>query len=81
METTRENVLVSIPRYLIDDMRREMKNDISDVDELVEAFVYEALHSPNAETREAIEEARSGVEMGTVDTSSMESFINSVLAE
>ena len=81
MEPARDFVTVNIPRYLIDDMRKEMKNDSADVDKLVETFVYESLHTPNAETRAAIEEAHSDVEMGMVDTSSMESFINSILAE
>ncbi|MBO4810217.1 MAG: hypothetical protein J5552_01485 [Prevotella sp.] len=81
METARDFVTVNIPRYLIDDMRKEMKNDSADIDKLLETFVYESLHTPKAETRAAIEEARSDVEMGTVDTSNMESFINSILAE
>ena len=70
METARDFVTVNIPRYLIDDMRREMKNDSANIDKLVETFVYESLHTPNAEIRAAMEEARSGIEMGTIDTSS-----------
>ena len=34
---------------------------------------------PNADTLAAIEEARSGVEMETVDTSSYDAFVKSIL--
>ena len=81
MEAVRDNVTVSIPRYLIDDMRREMKSTSTNIDELVVTFVYEALHTPNKETRAALEEAKSGVDLKTVDTFDTETFTNSIFAE
>ena len=78
MEATKEKITVSLSRYLIDDGMRQTGCKPSEIDNMVEEFVYAALHTPNAETIEAIEESKAGKYAGTVDTTSMETFLNSM---
>lgn len=78
MEGTKERITVTVSKHLIEDVLRKTGCDINDIDKIVEDFVYSALHTPNAETIAAIEESRAGKYAGTIDTTSMESFMKSM---
>lgn len=75
MNTASENVTVTIPQYLIDDMRRETGSKTQNISQLVEEFVYAALHTPNKLTLAAIEEAKSGIEMEDFTPDELDQYI------
>lgn len=64
---------------LLDEMKRAAKREHRSLNNFVETLLMEVMyHEPNETTKAAIEEARSGKYAGTIDTSSMESFIGSI---
>lgn len=64
---------------LLDVLKRAAKREHRSLNNFVETLLMEVMyHEPNETTKAAIEEARSGKYAGTIDTSSMESFINSI---
>ena len=82
METTtrrRRRTTISLPDYMLTDLSNEAKRRNTTISKLLEDFVEPALYKPNAETLEAIEEARSGAEMAVVDTSSYDAFVSSIM--
>jgi len=69
---------VRLPEYALADLRREAKANNMSLNSLLSMYILDGMyHTPNEETLEAIEEARSGVEMDTVDMTSFESFCKS----
>lgn len=78
--TKRKRMTVSLPAYAIADIKRKAHESNRSASSIVATLVLDGLYyEPNAETLEAIEEARSGVNLPTVDTSSTEAFIKSIL--
>ena len=68
-----------LPTYLIDGLKHEAKRQNTSMNSLVELLMREDLYSePNEETRAAIEECRSGVELPELDTSDLDAFIKSI---
>lgn len=64
---------------LLDVLKRAAKREHRSLNNFVETLLMEVMyHEPNETTKAAIEEARSGKYAGTIDTSSMESFIGSI---
>jgi hypothetical protein len=63
----------------MEDIRKEAKRTGWSLSALAGEYILDAMYrTPNAETMEAIEEARSGKYAGTVDTSSMDAFRKSM---
>ena len=61
--------------------KTEAKRENRSLNSLVEAILMDAMYCvPNAETLEAIEEARSGKYAGVLDASSFDAFMESVNA-
>ncbi len=61
---------------LLKDLKNAAKREHRSLNNLVEFLLKRALYdAPNAETKAAIEEARSGKDLKKVDTSSFENFI------
>jgi predicted DNA-binding ribbon-helix-helix protein len=83
METTtrrRRRTTISLPEYMLTDLSNEARRRKTTISKLLEDFVEPALYQqPNPETLAAIEEARSGVEMAVVDTSSYDAFVKSIM--
>ena len=70
---------LTLPDYMVIDLGNEARRRGITVSKLVEGYVEPALYPPNADTLAAIEEARSGVELPTVDTSSYDAFVKSIM--
>ncbi len=69
-----------MPEYMLTDLSNEARRRKTTISKLLEDFVEPALYQqPNPETLAAIEEARSGVEMAVVDTSSYDAFVKSIM--
>ena len=69
-----------MPEYMLTDLSNEARRRKTSISKLLEYFVEPALYQqPNPETLAAIEEARSGVEMAVVDTSSYDAFVKSIM--
>lgn len=69
-----------MPEYMLTDLSNEARRRKTTISKLLEDFVEPALYQqPNPETLAAIEEARSGVEMAVVDTSSYDTFVKSIM--
>jgi len=69
-----------LPEYMLTDLSNEARRRKTTISKLLEDFVEPALYQqPNPETLAAIEEARSGVEMAVVDTSSYDAFVKSIM--
>ena len=74
-----KSLTLNVPAYLYAKLASEAKahswslNDYA-TEVLLDAMYYE----PNEETREAIEEARTGKSAGTLDMSSFEAFLKSI---
>lgn len=83
MEATtgrRRRTTISLPEYMLTDLSNEARRRKTTISKLLEDFVEPALYQqPNPETLAAIEEARSGVEMAVVDTSSYDAFVKSIM--
>ena len=83
METTtrrRRRTTISLPEYMLTDLSNEARRRKTTISKLLEDFVEPALYQqPNPETLAAIEEARTGVEMAVVDTSSYDAFVKSIM--
>lgn len=78
MEGTRTDLAVSLPDYMLADLNAEARRKGISISRLIEDRLEESMYQPNAETLEALEEARSGVEMEDVDLSSFDAFIKSM---
>ena len=69
-----------MPEYMLTALSNEARRRKTTISKLLEDFVEPALYQqPNPETLAAIEEARSGVEMAVVDTSSYDAFVKSIM--
>lgn len=79
METTvRRQASFRLSEDLISRLRVEAGKVNRSLNNYVESLLMDAVYNePNAETKAAIEEARSGKFAGTVDTSSMDAFLKS----
>ena len=76
----RRRTTISLPEYMLTDLSNEARRRKTTISKLLEDFVEPALYQqPNPETLAAIEEARSGVEMAVVDTSSYDAFVKSIM--
>jgi hypothetical protein len=63
---------------LLDMLKNAAKREHRSLNNFVECLLMDAMYSePNEETKAAIEEARAGKNLKTVDTSSFENFIKS----
>lgn len=78
--TRRKRLTVSLPDYAMADIRKEAARMGWSLSALGGEYLLDGMYrEPNADTLAAIEEARSGVEMGTVDTSSYDAFVKSIM--
>ena len=65
---------------MLTDLSNEARRRKTTISKLLEDFVEPARYQqPTPETLAAIEEARSGVEMAVVDTSSYDAFVKSIM--
>ena len=71
---TRRRTTVSLPDYMLADMNAEARRQGISVSRLIEDRMGEALYQPNKETLEALQEARSGVEMEELTHEQIENF-------
>ncbi len=81
METTKERRLTAFRLRvdLVERLKQEARRENRSLNNYVETILMDAAYcQPNAETLEAIEEARSGKFAGVVDTSTLEAFIKSI---
>ena len=74
----RKQTTVRLPEYMWTDLHVEARKKGISVSRLFEDSLESVLYQPNADTLEALEEARSGVEMEKVDLSSFDAFIKSM---
>ena len=74
----RKQTTVRLPEYMLTDLHVEARKKGISVSRLIEDSLESVLYQPNADTLEALEEARSGVEMEKVDLSSFDAFIKSM---
>ena len=81
MEATKERRLAAFRLRvdLVEHLKQEARRENRSLNNYVETILMDAAYCrPNAETLEAIEEARSGKFAGVVDTSTLEAFIKSI---
>lgn len=77
--TPRKRLTVSIPEYAMNDLKKKAELTGWSLSALAGEYILDAMyHEPNEETKAAIEEARSGVEMEKVDMSSFDNFKKSL---
>ena len=63
---------------LLDKLKSAAKREHRSLNNFVECLLMDAMYSePNEETKSAIEEARAGKNLKTIDTSSFENFLKS----
>jgi hypothetical protein len=63
---------------LLDKLKSAAKREHRSLNNFVECLLMDAMYSePNEETKAAIEEARAGKNLKTIDTSSFEDFLKS----
>lgn len=63
---------------LLDKLKSAAKREHRSLNNFVECLLMDAMYSePNEETKAAIEEARAGKNLKTIDTSSFENFLKS----
>lgn len=63
---------------LLDMLKSAAKREHRSLNNFVECLLMDAMYSePNEETKAAIEEARAGKDLKTIDTSSFENFLKS----
>ena len=71
---------VRLPEYALADLRREAKANNMSLNSLLSMYILDGMyHNPNEETLAAIEEAKAGMYVGVVDTSSVEAMTKSIL--
>ncbi len=76
MKTIRKQTTVRLPDYLLADLHAEARRRGTSVSRLIEDIAEEKMYqNPNKETLEAIEEARSGVEMEDFDPNELDKYI------
>lgn len=75
METTIRNINVSLP---VEDMKF-FKELVKKMGWSIEKGACRKSKSPNAVTMKAINEARTGEAVGTIDTSNYDSFVKSII--
>ena len=74
--TRRKRLTVSLPDYAMADIRKEAARTGWSMSALGGEYLLDGMYSkPNAETLAAIEEARSGVEMGDFDPDELDKYI------
>jgi len=77
----RKSTAFRLDNALLERLKTEAKRENRSLNSLVEAILMDAMYCvPNAETLEAIEEARSGKYAGVLDASSFDAFMESVNA-
>jgi hypothetical protein len=74
MEGTKRATTVRLPEYMLADLNAEARRQGISVSRLIEDRLEAAMYRPNKETLEAIEEARSGVEMEELTHEQIEHF-------
>ena len=72
---TRKATTVRLPDYLLADLHAEARRRNISVSKLLENIAEERMYQPNAETLNAIEEAKSGVEMEDFDPNELDKYI------
>ena len=76
---TRLRTTVTLPPSLMNDLKMVAKQNKKSVSSIIEESLLDMLyHEPNETTKNAIEEAKKGVGLKTVDASNIESFIKSM---
>lgn len=81
METTvtRKSATFRLNAALLERMKAEALRENRSLNNFVETVLMDAVyHTPNAETIEAIEEARSGKELETLDMKHFDEFVASL---
>ena len=75
----RTNTMISLRKDLINKIADVAKKENCSLDKYIESVLMDIVYNvPNAETRAAIEEARSGAYAGSLDMASYESFVKSI---
>lgn len=78
--TKRQRLSITLPKYAMEEIRKEAKRTGWSLSALAGEYILSAMyHKPNPDTIAAIEEAKGGEEMATVDTSSYGSFVKSIM--
>ncbi|WP_297070378.1 Arc family DNA-binding protein [uncultured Duncaniella sp.] len=68
-----------LPVYLLDKLKELAKEDRRSLNNYVEGLLLDAVyHEPNEETIASLNEAKSGMLEGPIDTSSVEAMIKSI---
>lgn len=79
VSTKRRTTSFRLPDYLLTGLKNEAKKQNKSMNSFVELLLLDALYDiPNEETRKAIQESKNGIFAGTVDTSSMDAFKQSL---
>ena len=77
--TERKQTAFRLDASLLERLKAEARRENRSVNNLVETILMDAMYrTPNVETLEAIEEARSGKHAGTLDMDSFDAFMKSV---
>lgn len=75
----RKKTSLRLNSTLLDDMKRNAAKNHMSLNSYVESLLFDATYyEPNKETREAIEEARSGKYAGVLDVSSLDAFLKCI---
>ena len=75
----RKQTTLRLGADLMDRLREEARREHRSLNSLIEAILARAMeHRPNADTLAAIEEARSGKELETLDLDHFEEFVASL---
>ncbi len=77
--TRRQRTSIYMKPYLVDALRERASKQHTSLSSYVESVLLDSVYDePNETTIAAIEESRSGIYAGTIDTSSMEAFKKSM---
>lgn len=76
---TRLRTTVTLPPALMNDLKKVAKQNKKSVSSIIEESLLDMLyHEPNETTKAAIQDAKNGIGLKPVDTSSIETFIKSM---
>lgn len=79
--SVRKPTMFRLKTDLIERLKIAAKRENRSLNNYVESVLMnEVYHTPNAETRQALDEAKRGEYAGTIDTSSIEAMIKSIEA-
>lgn len=77
--TTRKTATFRLSAALLERLKQESKRENRSLNNFVETVLMDAVyHTPNAETIEAIEEAKAGKYAGELDMSNFDAFMKSL---